>query len=332
MLLHKDENFANAREVRNIFEAVYKKLANRIASESKVSKRKLLEITSDDIEIKNAEEHYTVLPELTGAEPDAITIETEKHTVDLLKERLVNKLNFYEDEDDPNCLQHDMDELNGKACLVFYHSEDDPYLIGFRRYGNKMRSELREELSAILEDDAFTEYFDWIYDWGSEWIVKQYTGENLAENDIVKYLFEHIQLLEKNVEKHYAEKNAVQLKERLINELGFYENEDDTNCLQHDMDELNGKACLVFYHSEDEPYLIGFLRLGGLMPKKLREELSAMLDGDAFTEYFERADQGSEWMFRHFTGEDWAVNDIEDYLFEHIQLLIKNVEEHYDQY
>lgn len=49
MEMNKNENFANAREVRNIFENIIKNQANRLANETNISDKMLLEITIEDL-------------------------------------------------------------------------------------------------------------------------------------------------------------------------------------------------------------------------------------------------------------------------------------------
>jgi SpoVK/Ycf46/Vps4 family AAA+-type ATPase len=49
MEMNKKENFANAREVRNIFENIIKNQANRIVYETNISDKMLLEITIEDL-------------------------------------------------------------------------------------------------------------------------------------------------------------------------------------------------------------------------------------------------------------------------------------------
>jgi SpoVK/Ycf46/Vps4 family AAA+-type ATPase len=49
MEMSKNENFANAREVRNIFENIIKNQANRLANVTNISNKILLEITIEDL-------------------------------------------------------------------------------------------------------------------------------------------------------------------------------------------------------------------------------------------------------------------------------------------
>jgi hypothetical protein len=46
----KQENFANGRAVRNLFENARKKQANRLASENDITDEELLEITLEDLQ------------------------------------------------------------------------------------------------------------------------------------------------------------------------------------------------------------------------------------------------------------------------------------------
>jgi len=46
---HKDRNFGNARYARNVFEKSIQSQANRLASQSNLSKTQLTELTIDDL-------------------------------------------------------------------------------------------------------------------------------------------------------------------------------------------------------------------------------------------------------------------------------------------
>jgi hypothetical protein len=46
---HKDRNFGNARYARNVFEKSIQQQANRLSSQSNLSKKQLTELTIDDL-------------------------------------------------------------------------------------------------------------------------------------------------------------------------------------------------------------------------------------------------------------------------------------------
>jgi hypothetical protein len=49
LIKNKKENFANAREIRNLFEKIIKNQANRLTLDNDITDNKLLEIILDDI-------------------------------------------------------------------------------------------------------------------------------------------------------------------------------------------------------------------------------------------------------------------------------------------
>jgi hypothetical protein len=119
----------------------------------------------------------------------------------LLKEtvrnRLVNELGFQVDSEDENGLYKGIGE---NICICFYSIPDDNiYYFGFWSDGN-IKGTLKDSLTEILNENAFSGYFSEIIDWDDpeKWLIKKFYKSEYKEplKEISDYFIERYKILE----------------------------------------------------------------------------------------------------------------------------------------
>jgi hypothetical protein len=242
----------------------------------------------------------------------------------LIKDALVKKLNWYEYGWNRAVIGQ---ALNDE---IFMGYERGTNWLGFARGDKSLKKWTRSRLELILNRPEFQEHFGEVENNAEEkWVGRCLRPHDFKgkPDEMVNFIVEKCQQLKEQVQDFLL---GLQwrdtIREKLINEFGFEEDDNDADALYK---EIHEKVALYCYSNEDYyVFVFGFWSRDEHITGSLKETLEEILNSEMPEEYFKETedwDEPERWLFKQFFigkyKKAFPNEDIADYLMERCRLL-----------